>query len=86
MTDHGVPANFGTDTSEDSDLHASTFQEEVTMVDLQVKSGGGPFLSTGEGPLEMLPPESFPVHGAQQLECVPPELYELISAVLKQRN
>jgi hypothetical protein len=89
MTDHGVLANLGTDTSEDLDFHASTFQEEVTTLDVQVKGGGGggAFLSPGEGPLEMLPLESFPVHAAQH--CVPDlplELYELISAVLGQRN
>ncbi|KAI9467328.1 hypothetical protein BJY52DRAFT_1237844 [Lactarius psammicola] len=78
MTDHGVLANLGANTSEDLDLHAGVFQEEIT-----VKGCGGLFLSPGE----LLPPESFPVHAAQQrLSSLPPELYELISAALEQRN
>ena len=45
---------------------------------------GGPFPSPREGPL---PPQSFPVYAAQQrVSDLPPELYELISAVLVKRN
>jgi len=89
MTDRGVLANLGTVISEDSDLHTDIFQEKFTVGEqpVQVKGGGGPFLSPGEGPLELLPPESFPVHAAQQrMSDLPPELYELISAALEQRN
>ncbi|KAH9062280.1 hypothetical protein EDB87DRAFT_1608301 [Lactarius vividus] len=83
MTDHDVLANLGTDISEVLNSHAGIFQEK----DEQVKGGGGPFLPLGEGTLELLPHGSFPAHAAQQrVWDLPPELYELISATLEQRN
>ena len=65
VTNRGLLANLGADTMEDLDFHPGIFQEEVTTVGVQVKGDGGPFLSLGEGPLEMLPPESSPVYAAQ---------------------
>ncbi|KAH9173345.1 hypothetical protein EDB89DRAFT_2068805 [Lactarius sanguifluus] len=86
MTDHVVLANLGADISEGLDLHADIFQEKDEQ-QVQVKGGGGSFLSLGEGTLEPLPPGSFPAHAAQQRALdLPPELYELISAALKQRS
>lgn len=86
MTDHGVLANLGTDISEGLDSYADIFREKDEQ-QVQVKGGGGPFLSLGEGTLELLPPGSFPALAAQQRVLdLPPELYELISAALAQRS
>ncbi|KAH9071580.1 hypothetical protein EDB83DRAFT_2364796 [Lactarius deliciosus] len=86
MTDQVVLADLGTDISEGLDSHADIFREKDEQ-QVQVKGGGGPFLSLGEGTLELLPPGSFPAHVAQQRVLdLPPELYELISAALGQRS
>ena len=65
MTNRGLLDNLGADTVEDLDFHSGIFQEEVTTVGVQAKCDGSPFLSLGEGPLEVLPPESSPVYAAQ---------------------
>jgi hypothetical protein len=67
IIDHGVLAHLGTDLH----LHAGIFWEEVAVDDeqpIQVNSGygGGPFLSPGEGLLELLQAGSFPVNAVQQ--------------------
>ena len=67
MIDHGVLAHLGTDL----DLYAGIFQEGVAVDDeqpVQMNGGycGGPFLSPGEGLLELLQAGSFPVHAEQQ--------------------
>ena len=56
MADQGVLANMGTNASEDLNLHASILQEEFTVYNeqpAQVNGGGVPFLSSGEGSLEL---------------------------------
>lgn len=90
MTDQDVLANRRTDASEDFNFHAGILQEEFTVDNeqpAQVNGVGGPFLSSGEGPLELLPSGSFPMHAAEQrVSDLPPGLYEFISPVYEQRK
>ena len=65
ITSHGILAHLGT---VDLGVHAGIFQEEVAVDDeqpKQVMDGGGPFLSPGEGLLELQSPGPFPLHVAQ---------------------
>lgn len=57
MADQGVPANMETNATKDLNFHAGILLREFTVDNEQPAqvNGGGPFLSSGEGYLELPP-------------------------------